>query len=84
MTDSLCRLYKLPMKLLTTAEVAERLGVHRSRVGVLIKEGRLPAQRFGRVLLVAEKDLRLVGDRKPGRPAANTVQGKKRTKRIAE
>ncbi|PYP82686.1 MAG: hypothetical protein DMF61_25830 [Blastocatellia bacterium AA13] len=72
------------MKLLTTAEVAERLGVHRSRVGVLIKEGRLPAQRFGRVLLVAEKDLRLVGDRKPGRPAANTVQGKKRTKRIAE
>jgi len=84
LTDSLCRLYKLPMKLLTTAEVAERLGVHRSRVGVLIKEGRLPAQRFGRVLLVAEKDLRLVGDRKPGRPAANTVQGKKRTKRIAE
>ena len=53
-------------------------------MGVLIKEGRLPAQRFGRVLLVAEKDLRLVGDRKPGRPAANTVQGKKRTKRIAE
>ena len=56
------------MRLLTTAEVAERLGVHRSRVQVLIKEGRLPAQRFGKVYLVDESDLKLVKDRKPGRP----------------
>jgi excisionase family DNA binding protein len=56
------------MKLITTAEVAERLGVHRSRVNVLINEGRLPAQRFGKVFLVDEKDLKLVENRRPGRP----------------
>jgi excisionase family DNA binding protein len=56
------------MKLLTTAEVAERLGVHRTRVNVLIKEGRLPAQRFGRAYLVQEKDLQLVSERRVGRP----------------
>ena len=56
------------MKLLTTAEVAERLGVHRTRVNVLIKEGRLPAQQYGRAYLVNEKDLKLVEERKTGRP----------------
>jgi excisionase family DNA binding protein len=62
--------YKTVMttKLLTTAEVAERLGVHRTRVNVLIKEGRLPAQQFGRAYLVNEKDLKLVENRKTGRP----------------
>ncbi len=63
-----CISYKWPMKLLTTAEVAERLGVHRTRVNVLIKEGRLPAQQFGRAYLVNEKDLKLVQNRKTGRP----------------
>lgn len=56
------------MKLLTTAQVAERLGVHRTRVNVLIKEGRLPAQRYGRAFLVQEKDLALVAERPAGRP----------------
>jgi excisionase family DNA binding protein len=56
------------MKLLTTAQVAERLGVHRTRVNVLIQEGRLPAQRFGRAYLVQEKDLQLVSNRPVGRP----------------
>jgi len=56
------------MRLLTTAQVAERLGVHRTRVQVLIREGRLPAQKFGKMFLVDEKDLKLVADRKPGRP----------------
>jgi excisionase family DNA binding protein len=56
------------MNLLTTAEVAERLGVHRTRVNVLIKEGRLPAQQFGRAYLVKEEDLKLVENRKTGRP----------------
>ena len=56
------------MKLLTTAEVAERLGVHQTRVQVLIREGRLPAQRFGKMFLVDEKHLKLVADRRPGRP----------------
>jgi DNA binding domain, excisionase family len=57
------------MKLLTTAQVAERLGVHRTRVNVLIQEGRLPAQRFGRAYLVQEKDLHLVSNRPVGRPS---------------
>ena len=68
------------MKLLTTAEVAQRLGVHRSRVNVLIKEGRLPAERFGRVLLVNEKDLPLVEKRKPGRPIAAKGRARKNLK----
>jgi excisionase family DNA binding protein len=63
------------MKLLTTAEVAERLGVHRTRVNVLIKEGRLPAQQFGRAYLVKEKDLKLVEDRKTGRPRKQETKG---------
>ena len=74
------------MKLLTTAEVAERLGVHRTRINVLIKQGRLPAQQFGRAFLVDEKDLKLVEDRKVGRPRKdaenkNSVEGKRTSRR---
>ena len=60
--------YDVSMKLLTTAQVAERLGVHRTRVNVLIREGRLPAQQFGRAYLIDEKDLVLVAERTVGRP----------------
>jgi excisionase family DNA binding protein len=56
------------MGLISSAEAAERLGVHITRVQVLIREGRLPAQRIGRTYVVNEDDLRLVEDRKPGRP----------------
>ncbi len=56
------------MTLITTAEAAARLGVHRTRVNVLIKEGRLPAQRYGRAYLIDEKDLKLVEERTVGRP----------------
>jgi excisionase family DNA binding protein len=56
------------MKLLTATEASERLGVHRTRVNVLIREGRLPAQRLGRAYMIRETDLKLVEDRKPGRP----------------
>lgn len=56
------------MTLLTTKEVAERLGVSVRRVHALIQDARLPAQKFGRDYLINEKDLKLVGDRKPGRP----------------
>lgn len=68
------------MKLLTTAEVAERLGVHRTRVNVLIKEGRLPASRFGRAYMIKESDLKLVEDRMPGRPL-KVLQAKKANKK---
>jgi len=55
------------MKLLTTSEVAERLGVHRSRVHALIKSGRIPAHKYGVVWLVDEADIHYQ-KRKPGRP----------------
>lgn len=56
------------MTLLTTKEVSERLKVSVRRVHALIQDGRLPAQKFGRDYLIDEKDLKLVENRKPGRP----------------
>ena len=56
------------MGLISSAEAAERLGVHITRVQVLIREGRLPAQKIGRTYVVNEDDLKLIEDRKPGRP----------------
>jgi excisionase family DNA binding protein len=56
------------MNLISTAEAAEKLGVHITRVQVLIRAGRLPAQRIGRTYVVNEADLKLVANRKVGRP----------------
>ncbi len=56
------------MNLLTTKEVAERLGVSVRRVHALIHAGRLPAEKYGRDYLINENDLNLVAERKPGRP----------------
>ncbi len=53
---------------LTTKEVAEKLGVSVGRVQQLIAEGRLPATKIGQTNLVKESDLKLVEDRKTGRP----------------
>jgi excisionase family DNA binding protein len=58
----------LHMKLISAAEAAGRLGVHITRVQVLIREGRLPAQKVGGSYVINESDLKLVKDRKPGRP----------------
>lgn len=56
------------MEVLTTEQAAGRLGVHRSRVHALIHAGCLPAEKFGNVYMIKESDLKLVEDRKPGRP----------------
>ena len=64
------------MGLISSAEAAERLGVHITRVQVLIREGRLPAQKIGRTYVVNEDDLKLVEDRKPGRPKKVEGNGK--------
>jgi len=61
-------------KLLTTPEVAERLGISTRRVLALIKDGRLPSQQFGRDHLIKESDLKLVEERKPGRPPKQATQ----------
>jgi excisionase family DNA binding protein len=58
--------------LLTTKDAAERLGISVRRVHALIEAGRLPAQKLGRDYVIKEKDLRLVEDRKPGRPRKAT------------
>jgi len=57
--------------LLTTAEAGELLGIGAQRVRVLIRTGRLPAQRFGDQWLIYLRDLKAVKVRKPGRPRKN-------------
>jgi len=56
------------MKMLTTNEVAERLGVTVQRVHQFIKDERLPAQKMGRDYIINEGDLKLLDDRQTGRP----------------
>lgn len=56
------------MEPLTSAEAAKRLNVSVRRVQQLVKTGRLPAKVFGGALMIQEKDLKLVAERKPGRP----------------
>jgi excisionase family DNA binding protein len=59
---------------LTTAQAAQKLGISPRRVLALIEAGRLPAKPFGRVYMIDEKDLKLVKNRKPGRPKVKTRQ----------
>jgi excisionase family DNA binding protein len=73
------------MKLLTTKEVAQRLGVTVTRVQQLILAERLPAEKMGRDYFIKEDDLKLVADRKRGRPrkAQSDKASKKASKRKA-
>jgi excisionase family DNA binding protein len=65
------------MNLLTTKEVSARLGVTIQRVQAMIRDGRLPASKLGRDYVIKEQDLRLVADRKPGRPRKQETRSKK-------
>ena len=56
------------MTLLTTKEAAEHLKISVRRVHQLIEDGRLPAEKMGRDYFIKDEDLKLVEDRKPGRP----------------
>jgi excisionase family DNA binding protein len=60
--------------LLTTPQVADRLGVTVRRVLALIHAGRLPSQQFGRDHVIKESDLALVAERKNGRPSSKKAQ----------
>jgi excisionase family DNA binding protein len=62
------------MKLLTTKQVAERLGVSIGRIHQLINEGRLPAEKLGRDYVIREGDLKLVEDRRVGRPPKSKAE----------
>jgi excisionase family DNA binding protein len=71
------------MNILTAGEAAERLDVSVRRVQQLVKAGRLPAKVFGGSFMIQESDLKLVADRKPGRPRKSATgkaekMGKKR------
>ena len=55
-------------KILTTTQAAKILKVNNSRVRQFILSGRLPAQKFGHIWMIKEKDLAKVADRKTGRP----------------
>jgi excisionase family DNA binding protein len=54
--------------IISSKEAADQLGLSVRRVQALVKAGKLPAQKFGTAYMINEKDLRLVKDRKPGRP----------------
>lgn len=68
------------MKLISTTEAAERLGVHITRVQALVKAGRLPAQKVGKNYVINEDDLKLVAERKPGRPRRSPAKSAKGSK----
>lgn len=63
-------------KFLTTAQAASKLGISVRRVQQLVKSGRLPASTFGGSLVIAEKDLALVAERKTGRPKKPSGEAK--------
>ena len=72
--NSFSRAINLVMNMLTTKEAGERLGITVQRIHALIRDGRLPAQKFGRDYLIKESDLKLVEERKPGRPSKQTAK----------
>jgi excisionase family DNA binding protein len=53
---------------LTTQEAAEKLDVSVRRIVALINSGNLPSSRIGRSHVIKETDLKLIENRKPGRP----------------
>ena len=67
--------------MLTTPEVAQKLGVSTRRVLALIKSGRLPSEQYGRDHLIKESDLKLVENRKVGRPPK--AKGEKGAKKVS-
>ena len=67
--------------MLTTKETADRLGVSVRRVHQFIEESRLPAEKMGRDYFIKEEDLKLVGDRKPGRPPKTETEAASRAGR---
>jgi len=67
---------------LTSKQAAERLGVTSARVRQMVLDGTLPAEKFGRDLVIKSSDLVLVADRPLGRPPKpGQSNGKKRGKK---
>jgi excisionase family DNA binding protein len=56
------------IKLLSTADAADRLGISQRRVVALISSGKLPAIQVGRNWVICEGDLQKIADRPQGWP----------------
>jgi len=56
------------MRLISIKEASEKLGVSVLRVQQLIWQKRHVVQKIGQDYSIKESDLKLVADRKPGRP----------------
>jgi excisionase family DNA binding protein len=63
-------------ELLTTKQVAEILGVSVGRVQQMVADNQLPATKVGRDNFIKETDLKLVKDRKVGRPKGYSPKSK--------
>ncbi|MEK0326330.1 MAG: helix-turn-helix domain-containing protein [Nitrosopumilus sp.] len=64
--------------LISTAEVAQRLGIHHFSVCRIIRRGRLPAQLIGKSWVVREEDveeLLKTYEARRGRPRMHQVKG---------
>lgn len=59
---------------LTTKQAADRLGVSPARVRQLVLSGQLPAEKFGRDIVIKSADLVLVKDRPLGRPPTKAAR----------
>ncbi len=69
-------------KLLSVAEVAARLGLHRTRINQLIRDGALPVGRIGRAYMIREDDLEFVKEKgSPGRRPKSRAEEKAETKK---
>jgi excisionase family DNA binding protein len=72
---------------LTTQRAADELGVTAGRIRQMIVDEQLPTIKFGHVHMIKKSDLKLVGNRKVGRPRkdqsekASKQVSKKKTKR---
>jgi excisionase family DNA binding protein len=62
-------------KLLSTTEAAARVGLSVARIQTFVWEGRLPAVKVGRSYAIDEDDLRLIENRKTGRPPKPKASG---------
>lgn len=69
------------MAKLTTRQAAEKLGISIRRINALIQSGQLAAEKFGPINMIDEADLKLVEDRKPGRPPKAKADNSKGSKR---